>query len=207
MEPKDSPIWSFIQNHHINLPEPIKQAVYVRLQECAVPATDKIFPWIVEAIINRVLGELLRGELQETRQELKVAPDVIGRQMIESVKTGLADPVQEIRGTRNDIRKLTEELRASAIVDASIGQSGWRGIGAAIGAIFRLKNLSFVVLMMVSATLGLGLALGSRFSDREREIIDFNTGVIQDCDQNFAADADKNGWYTCPIFQLPMPRK
>jgi len=30
---------------------------------------------------------------------------------------------------------------------------------------------------------------------------------ILDCHQNDAVDADKNGWYTCPNFQLPIPRQ
>ena len=37
---------------------------------------------------------------------------------------------------------LTQELRAVAIIDASIAESGWRGIGAALAAIFKHQNLS-----------------------------------------------------------------
>ena len=206
-EPKDSPIWNFLQGHHANLPEPIKQTVFLRLQESAVPATDKIFPWVVEAIINRVMEELLRGDLQGLRQEIDKAPNEMRRQLIVSAKEALTEPLQEIRATRKDIRVLAQELRASAVLDASLSQSGWRGIGAAVGAIFRLESLGFVVLILFFSTLGAGLGLGYRFSAGERQMIKFNQKIIQDCRENYAVDADKNGWYTCPQFQLPMPRK
>lgn len=172
-----------------------------------MPATDKIFPWVVVAVINRVIEELLRGDLQELRREIDLAPKQIGQQLVVSVQEALMEPVQEIRAARKDVRVLTQELRASAVLDAALSQSGWRGIGAAIGAIFRLDNLGVVALMICTGSLGMGLAIGHWFSDRERGIIEFNKGVIQECHQHFAADADKNGWYTCPQFQLPMPRK
>lgn len=207
MEPKDSPIWNFLQKHHPNLPEPIKQETFRRLQESAVPATDKIFPWLVVAVINWVVEELLRGDLQGLRREIKNTPEEIGRQISRTVKTVLTEPVQEIRSARNDVRVLTQELRASAVLDASLAKSGWRGIGAAVGAIFRLDNLGIVVAGMIGIGCCTGIVITHWLAAGDRGIIQFNRGVIQDCHQNYAADADKNGWYTCPLFQLPMPRK
>lgn len=207
MQPKDSPIWNFLQQHHPELPEPIKQKTFDRLQESAVPATDKIFPWIVVAVINRVVEELLQGDLQTLRQEIEKTPKQIGRQMAVDVKSVLKEPVQEIRSARTDIRSLTQELRASAVLDSSLSQSGWRGIGAAINSIWRLDNLGIVVAGMISMGFLSGLGIANWFASGDRQIIQFNQGVIQDCHQNYAADEDKNGWYTCPKFQLQMPRK
>ncbi|QUY40414.1 hypothetical protein [Acaryochloris marina] len=119
----------------------------------------------------------------------------------------LEDSVQEIRSARQDIRGLTQELRASAVLDSSLSQSGWRGIGTTIGAIFRLDNLKIVVAGMISIGFLAGIGIANWFASGDRDIIHFNRKVIQDCHQNYAADADKNGWYTCPLFQLPMPRE
>ncbi|PZD70402.1 hypothetical protein C1752_13128 [Acaryochloris thomasi RCC1774] len=179
----------------------------MRLQETEVPATDKIFPWVVVAVINRVIEELLRGDLQELRREIEQVPQEIGRQLVSSVREALTEPVQEIRAARQDFRTLAQELRASAVLDASLSQSGWRGIGAAVGAIFRLENLMVVFAGTVFVSLIMGILLSNWLSARDRHIIKFNKGVIRDCKENYAADADKNGWYTCPIFQLPMPKK
>lgn len=206
-EPNDSPIWSFIQSNHANLPEPIKQLVFLRLQETDVPTTDKIFPWVVVAVINRVIEELLRGDLQDLRREIEQAPQEIGQQLVVSIREALTEPVQEIRAARQDFRGLTRELRASAVLDASLSQSGWRGIGAAIGAIFRLENLMVVFIGAVFVSLIMGILLSNWVSARDRHIIDFNKKVIKECHQNYAKDEDKNGWYTCSIFQLPMPKK
>lgn len=189
------------------MPEPIKQEAFRRLQESAVPATDKIFPWLVVAVINWVIEELIRGDLQGLRKEIKETPAEIGLQIATSVNNALSNPVEEIRAARQDVRILTQELRASAVLDASLAQSGWRGIGAAVGAIFRLENLGAVVAGMISVGFLTGFAIAHWFASRDRGIIQFNQGVIQDCHQNYAADADKNGWYTCPNFQLPMPRQ
>lgn len=207
MQPKDSPIWNFLQQHHPDLPEPIKQKTFDRLQECDVPATDKIFPWIVVAVINRVIEELLQGDLQKLRREIEKTPKQIGRQMAVDIKSVLTEPVQEIRSARTDIKSLTQELRASAVLDSSLSQSGWRGIGAAINSIWRLDNLGIVVAGMISMGFLSGLGIANWFASGDRQIIQFNKGVIQDCHQNYAADNDKNGWYTCPNFQLQMPRK
>lgn len=207
MQPKDSPIWNFLQKHHPDLPEPIKQKTFDRLQESAVPATDKIFPWIVVAVINRVIEELLQGDLKTLRREIEKTPKQIGRQMAVDVKSVLIEPVQEIRSARTDIRSLTQELRASAVLESSLSQSGWKGIGTAISSITRLDNLRVVVAGMMGTSFLIGIGIANGFAAGDREIIQFNRGVIQDCHQNYAADVDKNGWYTCPKFQLPMPQK
>lgn len=61
-----------------------------------MPATDKIFPWVVVAVINRVIEELLRGDLQELRREIDLAPKQIGQQLVVSVQEALMEPVQEL---------------------------------------------------------------------------------------------------------------
>ena len=207
MQPKDSPIWNFLQQHHPDLPEPIKQKTFDRLQECDVPATDKIFPWIVVAVINRVIEELLQGDLQTLRREIEKTPKQIGRQMAVDVKSVLTEPVQEIRSARTDIRSLTQELRASAVLESSLSQSGWKGIGAAINSIWRLENLGIVVAGMISMGFVAGIGITHWVASGDRDIIHFNRKIIQECKQDYAKDEDNNGWYTCPIFQLPIPRK
>ena len=189
------------------MPEPIKQEVFRRLQESAVPATDKIFPWLVVAVINWVVEESLRQDLQGLRREIQATPAEIGRQISETVVDVLKESVQEIRSTRHDVRGLTQELRASAVLDSSLSQSGWRGIAAAINSVWRLDNLRIVVAGIISMGFLAGIGIANWVASGDRDIIHFNKKIIQECKQNYAKDEDNNGWYTCAIFQLPMPKK
>lgn len=118
------------------------------------------------------------------------------------------DPyLQEIGRNRIASDNLSKELRAAAIIDASIAQSGFRGIGAAMGAIFKHQNLMIVVTILISTGAFLGFAIAWKLGEFNRLIVDHNQKVIQTCNKNWASDSHHTSWYTCPVWQLPTPEQ
>ena len=177
--------------------------VFRMLQENNIPITDKIFPWVVDATISRVQTGLLRQEMEELQRQLKVLPSTMASECARVMK----EPLQGIYLAQLATEQLTMELRTAAVIEASLSQSGWRGIGAALGGIFRLGNLRWVVGAIVWVSMGMGATVAWQVSAGERRILEFNRGIVQECEQSYASDQDGNGWYTCPLFQLPMTRE
>lgn len=202
-EPNDSPIWRFLSEHHPTLPTDKKQNLFHLLQESGIPATDKIFPWVVETALTRIEIASLQAKLTQTDSNLAGHPE----QLKNSLEVVLRPYLEEVGRTRIASDKLTKELRAAAIIDASIAESGWRGIGAALAAIFKHQNLMTVVGILVVSGGLLGFIFAWNLGAQNRLLMERNRQVIQECNQNRASDPDKNGWYTCPLWQLPMPQK
>jgi hypothetical protein len=202
-EPLDSPIWRFLSERHPNLPQDLKQKLFQLLQESGIPATDKIFPWVVETALTRIEIASLQEKLTQTDSHLASHPE----QLKNSMELVLNPYLEEVGLTRIASDKLTKELRAAAIIDASIAESGWRGIGAALAAIFKHQNLRTVVGILVGLGGVLGFAVAWNLGAPNRLLLERNRQVIQQCNQSRASDPDKNGWYTCPLWQLPMPEK
>lgn len=145
----------------------------------------------------------LQAQLAETSSNLASHPS----QLKNSLNLVLQPYLEEVGRTRIASDTLTKELRAAAIVDASIAESGWRGIGAALGAIFKHQNLRTVVGVLMGMTFVLGFAIAWNLGLQNRLLIERNRQVIQKCNTQSASDRDLNGWYTCPLWQLPMPEK
>ncbi len=173
------------------------------LQESAIPVTDKIFPWVVETVITRIEIAELKAKLTQTDSNLSGHPE----QLKNSLELVLKPYLSEVGRTRIASDTLTKELRAAAIIDASIAESGWWGIGAALTAIFKHQNLMTVVGILVVSGGMLGFAIAWNLGGHNRLLLERNRQVIQQCNTNRASDPDKNGWYTCPLWQLPMPEK
>lgn len=102
---------------------------------------------------------------------------------------------------------LAKELRRAAVIEASIAESGWQGIGAALAAIFKHQNLLMVVGVLLGVSGLFGFFLAWNLGANNRRILEQNRQVIQECNANHASDKDKNGWYTCRLWQLPMPQE
>jgi ElaB/YqjD/DUF883 family membrane-anchored ribosome-binding protein len=181
----------------------LKQKLFHLLQESGIPATDKIFPWVVETALTRIEIASLQEKLTQTDSHLADHPE----QLKNSLELVLRPYLSEVGRTRIASDKLTKELRAAAIIDASIAESGWRGIGAAGAAIFKHQNLMTVVGILVASGVVLGFAIAWNLLAQNRLLLERNRQVIQQCNQSRASDPDKNGWYTCPLWQLPMPEK
>ena len=180
-----------------------KQKLYQILQSSGIPATDKIFPWVVETALTRVEIAELRAQLRQTDSSLEIHPE----QLKNSMGLVLRPYLEEVGRARIATDELIKELRAVAIIDASIAESGWRGIGAALAAIFKHQNLMLVVGGLM-ATLGvLGFVFAWNLGASNRLLLERNRQVIESCNTNRASDPDKNGWYTCPSWQLPMPEE
>jgi hypothetical protein len=64
-----------------------------------------------------------------------------------------------------------------------------------------------VVGILVASGVVLGFAIAWNLLAQNRLLLERNRQVIQQCNQSRASDPDKNGWYTCPLWQLPMPEK
>lgn len=145
----------------------------------------------------------LKAKLTQTDNKLVNHPE----QLKDSLELVLSPYLEEVGQNRIASDKLTKELRAVAVIDASIAESGWRGIGAALAAVFKHQNLAIVVgvLMAVSGVLGSMLVWNP--GESNRSVLQQNRQIIQECNTNLASDQDKNGWYTCPLWQLPMPGK
>ena len=158
---------------------------------------------MVETALTRIEIASLKAQLAQTDSNLKGHPE----QLKKSLELVLSPYLEEVGRVRISSDKLTKELRAAAIVDASIAESGWRGIGAALAAIIKHQNLMTVVGILVVSGVVLGFAIAWNLGAQNRLLLERNRQVIQQCNQSRASDPDLNGWYTCPLWQLPMPDK
>lgn len=158
---------------------------------------------MVETALTRIEIASLQAKLTQTDSNLKGHPS----QLKKSLELVLNPYLEEVGLTRIASDNLTKELRAVAIIDASIAESGWRGIGAAGAAIFKHQNLMTVVGILVVSGGLLGFIFAWNLGAQNRLLLERNRQVIQECNTNRASDPDKNGWYTCPLWQLPMPDK
>jgi hypothetical protein len=145
----------------------------------------------------------LQEKLTQTDSNLASHPS----QLQKTLELVLNPYLEEVGRVRISSDKLQKELRAAAIIDASIAESGWRGIGAALAAIFKHQNLMTVVGILVGLGGVLGFAVAWNLGAPSRLLLERNRQVIQQCNTRRASDPDKNGWYTCPLWQLPMPEK
>jgi len=181
----------------------LKQELFRLLQSSVIPPTDKIFPWIVETAITRIEMASLKAKLAQTDSNLQGHPE----QLKKSLELVLNPYLKEVGLTRIASDALTKELRAAAVIDASIAESGWRGIGAALAAIFKHQNLMTVVGILMAMGGVLGFAIAWKLGEPNRLLLDRNQQVLQACNKNWASDPHHYGWYTCPLWQLPMPEK
>ncbi len=145
----------------------------------------------------------LMVKLAQSDSQLALHPE----QLKNSLNLVLKPYLEEVGRTRMASNELTKELRAAAAIDASLAESGWRGIGAALAAVFQHQNLLTVVGLLVAAGGVLGFAIAWNLGGDNRRLVERNRQVIQQCNTNSASDPDHNGWYTCPQWQLPMPHK
>lgn len=202
-EPNDSPIWRFLSEHHPTLTTELKQKLFQLLQENGIPATDKIFPWIVETALTRIEIADLKAQLAQTDNHLANHPEHLKK----TLQLVLNPYLEKVGSAQLASESLTKELRAAAIIDASIAESGWRGIGAALSAIFKHQNLTTVLGIFMVLSGVFGFAFAWKLGASNRLLLERNRQVIQECNTNRASDPDKNGWFTCPLWQLPMPEK
>lgn len=152
-------------------------------------------------MLTRVEMAELKAKLTQTDNELVNHP----RQLKDSLDLVLSPYLEAVGQNRIASDGLTKELRAVAVIDASIAESGWRGIGAALAVIFKHQNLMAVVGVLMAVSGVLGAMLVWNLGASNRRIWQQNRQVIQECNTNHASDQDKNGWYTCRLWQLPMP--
>jgi len=145
----------------------------------------------------------LKAKLAQTDSNLAVHPE----QLKKSLELVLNPYLKEVGHARIASDSLTKELRAAAIIDASMAESGWRGIGAALAAIFKHQNLATAVGILMAMGGVLGFAIALKLVEQNRLLLDRNQQVIQACNKNWASDPHHYGWYTCPLWQLPMPEK
>ena len=157
----------------------------------------------METALTRIEMASLQAQLAQTSSHLALHPE----QLKNTLALVLKPYLSEVGLVRIASNELTKELRAAAIIDASIASSGWRGIGAALSAIFKHQNLLTVVGVLMGMTFVLGFAIAWNYGGQNRLLIERNRQVIQKCNTQSASDRDKNGWYTCPLWQLPMPGK
>lgn len=158
---------------------------------------------MVETALTRIEIASLGAKLAQTDSNLASHPS----QLKNTLALVLKPYLEEVGRTRIASDTLTKELRAAAIIDASIAESGWRGIGAALSAIKKHPHLRTVIGILVAMSLVVGFAIAWNFGSQNRLLVERNRQVIQECNTNRASDSDKNGWYTCPLWQLPMPEK
>lgn len=158
---------------------------------------------MVETNLTRIEIAELKAKLAQTSSNLASHPEHLKK----TLELVLQPYLEEVGRVRIASDTLTKELRAAAIIDASIAESGWRGIGAALAAIFKHQNLMTVVGILVALGGILGFAIAWNLGAHNRLVMERNRQVIQKCNTNRASDPDKNGWYTCPSWQLPMPEK
>lgn len=193
----------FLHERHPTLPTQVKQKLFHLLLESGIPATDKIFPWVVETALNRIEMAELMAQLRQTDSNLSSHPEHLKK----TLDLVLRPYLEEVGRTRIASDTLTKELRAAAIIDASIAESGWRGIGAALAAIFKHQNLMTMVGILIATSGVLGFILAWNLGAQNRLLLERNRQVIESCNTNRASDPDNNGWYTCPSWQLPMPQE
>jgi len=157
----------------------------------------------VETAITRIEIAELKGKLTQTDSHLASHPE----QLKKSLELVLNPYLKEVGHARIASDTLRKELRAAAIIDASIAESGWRGIGAALAAIFQHQNLMMAVGILMAMGGVLGFAIAWKLGEPNRLLLDRNQQVLQACNKNWASDPHHYGWYTCPLWQLPMPEK
>jgi len=145
----------------------------------------------------------LKAKLAQTDSNLAVHPE----QLKKSLELVLNPYLKEVGYARHAFDTLTKEFRAAAVIDASIAESGWRGIGAALAAIFKHQNLMTVVGILAAMSGVLGFAIAWNLGAQNRLLLERNRQVIQSCSAKWASDPHNHGWYTCPLWQLPMPEK
>ncbi len=145
----------------------------------------------------------LKAQLAQTDSHLASHP----QQLKKSLELVLNPYLKEVGHARIASDTLTKELRAAAVIEASIAESGWRGIGAALAAIEKHQNLTQVVGIFMALGGVLGFAIAWKLGESNRLLLDRNQQVIQACNKNWASDPHHYGWYTCPSWQLPMPEK
>lgn len=164
MKLNDSPILHFINERYPHLPPEKKQKVFDLLQASGIPPTDKIFGWIVETALLRVEVSELSENLAQTDSNLAAHPLALQSSLVTVLKPYLT----AAGDSKISSDALTGELRRAAVIDASIAESGWRGIGAALAAIFKHQNLLIVVgsLMLFSGLIGADLTWKLGASDR-----------------------------------------
>ncbi len=145
----------------------------------------------------------LKANLAQTDRNLAGHPQQLGN----SLTLVLTPYLEAVGQGKIASDNLAVELRRAAVIEASIAESGWRGIGAALAAIFKHQNLlTMVGALMLSSGL-LGAVMAWNLGANDRRILEQNRQVTQECNTNHASDKDKNGWYTCRLWQLPMPKK
>ena len=142
-------------------------------------------------------------KLAQTDSQLAFHPEHLKN----SLELVLSPYLEEVGRSSLASNELTKELRAAAAIDASLAESGWRGIGAAFAAVFQHQNLLFVMGIFVAVGAVLGFGLARNLGGDNRRLVERNREVIQQCNIRSASDPDNNGWYTCPGWQLPMPQK
>lgn len=200
MTPKDSPIWCSLNESYAHLDLETKKQAFQLLQEAGIPPTDKIYPWVVETIINRVSMARLEEQLHSVSQGLSGLPD----QISQAVEQAVASPVQAIQSNQSTVEGLTFELRKNSVIESSLRQSGWRGIVCSLEAIAQHKMLGLTVGaiallgMLASGLIVWGVGKG------DRQIIQFNRQTIENCYEKFAVDQDGNDWFSCSGIQLPI---
>ena len=148
------------------------------------------------------MGEL-KAKLVQSDSQLALHPEHLKN----SLELVLSPYLEEVGRARMASHELSKELRAAAAIDASLAESGWRGIGAAFSAVFKHQNLLFVVGIFVAVGGVLGFGLARNLGGYNQRLVERNRAVIQQCNLKNASDPDNNGWYTCPQWQLPMPQK
>jgi len=156
---------------------------------------------VVETALTRIEIAGLKAKLMQTDSHLASHP----QQLKNSLEVVLSPYLEEVGRARIASDELTQELRAAAIIDASISESGWMGIGAALAAIFKHQNLTIVVGIFMAIGGVLGFAIAWKLGKPNRLLLDRNQQVLQACNKNWASDPHHYGWYTCPLWQLPMP--
>ena len=86
----------------------------------------QVFSWIVETALMRVELAELMGKLAQTDSQLALHPE----HLKSSLNLVLKPYLEEVGRVRMASHELTKEIRAAAAIDASLAESGWRGIGA-----------------------------------------------------------------------------
>ena len=157
----------------------------------------------METALTRIEMAEFGAKLAQTNSSLALHPE----QLKNSLSLVLQPYLEEVGRARIATDNLAYELRAAAIIDTSIANSGWRGIGAAIGAIFKHQNIRTVVGILMAMSLALGFAIAWNYGAQNRLLVERNQQAFESCNTNRASDPDNNGWYTCPLWQLPMPQE
>ena len=151
-------------------------------------------------MINRLAMEALGEKLETVETSLSDLPQQVSQAVNESVSI----PVQSIQSGQATMERLTMELRKNSILEASLRQSGWRGVLCSLEAIAQNKMLGLTVAgIALVGMLGTGLLVWG-LGRGEQQLLHFNRQTIQNCYDKFANDPDGNGWFSCDGIQLPI---